>query len=110
MEFSFGRMPEKDISCRAEGARMETALRMLVNSLEDCFVVWASDIFSAREEAADAAGTVFDSWNAGDNVTIALRYCRAWSVDTLLEFRSSSSGSKRSCSISSWGQADSAAK
>lgn len=76
MDLSFGRMPEKDISCCAEGARMEAAFRMLVNSLDDSFVIWADDC-STREAAVDAVELVCDSWNTGDNVMTAVRYWRA---------------------------------
>ena len=35
MDFSFDRIPEEDISCRALMASMETALRILANNFDD---------------------------------------------------------------------------
>jgi len=97
MEFSFGRIPEEDISCRALMASMETALRILANNFDVenaagfvilvlvllvvVVVVVVDDCCRADEDVPVPVAVAVASWNVGDKETTALRYWIACSVD-----------------------------
>ena len=89
MDFSFDRIPEEDISCRALMASMATALRTLANNFDDedaaGFVVIVALVAVLLElddccRVDEDVAVPFASWNVGDKETTALRYWIACSV------------------------------